>query len=165
MSAIQSTQKTLEVKIRPYTNPKIHDRADQKGASRVHLSREALHELRLDSGQRCYLWKVGEDESARKEAIVWLTPENSLSKKVIQISKAFQDASHFKLGDDLFICAVGNLDEAETIVLKEITIPVVVQSREGREELPTSSELASEKLPYWSFFLEDYLCMCQLTDY
>jgi AAA family ATPase len=161
MSTSQTTQKTLEVKIRPYTNSKIHDRQDQKGASRVHLSREALHDLRLDSGQKCYLWKIGDDDSSRREAIVWLTPENSLSKKVIQISKVFQDASNFTLGDDLYICAAGNLDEAETISLREI--PVVLRAKDGKE-LPQPPELGNEELPHWSWYLEEFLCICILSN-
>ena len=40
------TQKTLEVKIRPYSGQN-QERPDQKGISRVHLSREALLDLSM----------------------------------------------------------------------------------------------------------------------
>jgi hypothetical protein len=39
-------QKTLEVKIRPYSGQN-QERPDQKGISRVHLSREALLDLSM----------------------------------------------------------------------------------------------------------------------
>lgn len=155
MSNGQSTQKTLEVKIRPYTNPKNHERPDQKGASRVHLSRDALYDLRLDSGQRCYLWKIGEDENTRKEAIAWLTPESSLNKRVIQISKVFQDASGFKLGDDLYICPAGNMEVAETVSLREILGERKI--KDGKEEPTFPPELETEELSHWSWYLGDHL--------
>lgn len=41
------TQKTLEVKIRPYSGQN-QERPDQKGISRVHLCKEALLDLSMD---------------------------------------------------------------------------------------------------------------------
>lgn len=156
MSNLQNTQKTLEVKIRPYSNPKNHERADQKGAARVHLSREALYDLRLDPGYKCYLWKTGDDPSTGKEALAWLTPENSLNKKVIQISKVFQEAGGFKLGDDLNICAGAKPDVADNITLREI--PIDVTAKDGSQEV--APELNAEELSHWTWYLKDYLCTC-----
>src|SRR3954452_5103984 len=104
MSDNKNTEKTLEAKVRPYPNPNSQERPDQKGVSRVLLSRDALLHLGLESGQICYLWRNGENQD-RIKAIAWLTSEKSMSKKVIQISKAFQDLYGLKLGEDLNICA------------------------------------------------------------
>jgi hypothetical protein len=48
MSHGKDIQKTLEVKIRPFQNS-AQERADQKGISRVYLSKEALFDLKLAS--------------------------------------------------------------------------------------------------------------------
>lgn len=122
MSDITNSQKTLEVKIRPFPNPNNQERSDQKGAARVLLSRDALLHLGLESGQICYLWRNGESRDARIQAVAWLSPEKSLGKKVIQMSKTFQDIFSFKLSDDLNICAGGSLPVLETVFMSDITI-------------------------------------------
>lgn len=150
MSNIQETQKTLEVKIRPYSNQTNQERPDQKGVSRVHLCRDALLDLKLDSGRPCYLWKTTETEDQRKEAIAWLTTEKYLSKKVIQISKTFQELCGFKLGDDLNIKATGSpyVAPAESIILRDITA----------QELDATPELGDQDRPHWEWFLRESLC-------
>lgn len=150
MSIIQDTQKTLEVKIRPYANQNNQERPDQKGVSRVHLCRDALLDLKLDSGKPCYLWKTTETEDQRREAIAWLTTEKSLSRKVIQISKTFQEHCGFKLGDDLIIKATGApyITPAESIVLRDI-------STNGVDFIP---ELSEEDRRHWEWYLRETLC-------
>ncbi len=149
MPNTSDTQKTLEVKIRPYSNQNNQERPDQKGVSRVHVCREVLLDLRLDSGQPCYLWKTSENEESKKEAIVWLTGEKSLSKKIVQMSKTFQEAYGFKLGDDLNIRAAGTLAVAETIILTDIT----------SRDVETTPELSDEDRPHWEWFLGESLGM------
>jgi AAA family ATPase len=147
MSNIQDAQKALEVKIRPYSNQTNAERPDQKGVSRVHLCKEALFELRLEAGQPCFLWK-SENEDQKREAIVWPTAEKSLSKKVIQMSKTFQEACGFKLGDDLKISAAGGaVSIADVIVLQDVTGEVV----------DTILELSDQDRPYWEWFLRESL--------
>jgi AAA family ATPase len=146
-STPQDTQKTLEVKIRPYSNQSIQERPDQKGASRVHLCREALLDLKLESGQICYISKVNEPESERREAVAWLTAEKSLSKKVVQMSKAFQEACGFKLGDDVKISTGGALDVATSVVLRDVTA----------QELDAVPELGNQDKPHWEWFLRESL--------
>jgi AAA family ATPase len=146
MSNIQDTQKTLEVKIRPYSNQN-QERPDQKGVSRVHLCKEALLDLRLESGQPCYLWKSVESSDQRREAIAWLTTEKSLSKKVVQMSKTFQEAYGFKLGDDLNISAAGTLGIAEVIEMRDVTTL----------ELDSAPELGDEERPHWEWYLRESL--------
>lgn len=151
MSNIQDRQRTLEVKIRPYSSQNNQERPDQKGVSRVHLCRDALLDLKLDSGQPCFLWKTTETEEQRREAIAWLTSEKSLSRKVIQISKTFQDQCGFKLGDDLIIKASGAqcVAPAESIFLRDI-------SAQGLDATP---ELSEEDRHHWEWFLRESLCM------
>jgi len=141
------TEKTLEVKIRPYSNPNTQERPDQKGTSRVHLCRDAMLDLKLESGQVCYIWKAHEAENERRQAIAWLTSEKSLSRKVIQVSKSFQDACGLKLGDDVKISAGGSLKEASSIVFRDITA----------QEIDTVPELAVQDKPFWAWFLRESL--------
>jgi AAA family ATPase len=150
MSIIQDTQKTLEVKIRPYSSQNNQERPDQKGMSRVHLCRDALLDLKLDSGKPCYLWKTTETEEQRREAIAWLTTEKSLSRKVIQISKTFQEQCGFKLGDDLMIKATGApyVTSAESIVLRDISA----------QDVDATPELGEEDRHHWEWFLRESLC-------
>ena len=141
------TEKTLEVKIRPYSNPNTQERPDQKGASRVHLCRDAMLDLKLESGQVCYIWKAHGAENERRQAIAWLTAEKSLSRKVIQVSKSFQDACGFKLGDDVKISAGGSLKEASSIVFRDISA----------QDIDTIPELADQDKPFWAWFLRESL--------
>ncbi|TVY39055.1 ATPase family protein 2 protein, partial [Lachnellula occidentalis] len=141
-ATMSSTQKTLEVKIRPYSVPNS-ERPDLKGASRIHLSAEALWELDLKSGRPCYLWK--DDPKKRREAIAWATTEKNLSKGVVQTSKAFQEAYGFKLGDDVNICAAGaEVTTVESVTLRDITPKL------GTSDMP---ELDSEDLVGWEWYL------------
>lgn len=143
----QDAQKTLEVKIRPYSNQTNAERPDQKGVSRVHLCKEVLFELKLEAGQPCFLWK-SENGDRKREAIVWPTAEKSLSKKVIQMSKTFQEACGFKLGDDLNISAAGGaIDVADVIVLRDVTT----------EAVDATLELSDQDRPYWEWFLRESL--------
>ena len=146
MSNTQDTQKTLEVKIRPYSNQNNQERPDQKGVSRVHMCKEALMDLGLQSGQACYLWKKDEGSDTRKEAVAWLTAEKNLSKKVVQVSKTFQEVCGFKLADDLVIGAAGDINIAESIVLRDVS--------EGSEPV---QELGSEDKPHWEWYLRENL--------
>ncbi|RDL31428.1 AAA family ATPase-like protein [Venustampulla echinocandica] len=152
MSNTPDTQKTLEVKIRPYSGPNNQERPDQKGVSRVHMCKESLMDLRIDAGQPIYIWKNGQTQNERREAIAWPTAEKSLSKKVVQMSKTFQEICDCKLGDDLNICAAGPLREAESIVLRDLTA----------EELDTVLELGDEDKSHWVWFLRESLARAEI---
>jgi hypothetical protein len=145
MSNIKDPQKTLEVKIRPFQNSTL-ERADQKGLSRVHLSKEALFDLKLEAGQPCLLWRVGEDDGQKIEAIAWPTSEKSLGKKAAQITRSFQEICGLKLSDELKISAGGSLQMIESVVLKDIT------------GLDTLSELKDEEKSIWVWSLKECLC-------
>jgi AAA family ATPase len=87
---------------------------------------------------------VGDTPEQRREAIVWPALEKNLNKKVVQVSKTFQEATGFKLADDLEICAAENknIPVAETIVLRDVT---------------AETELTEEDKPYWEWFLKESL--------
>lgn len=154
MSTITGTKKamevkTLECKIRPYGNANTQERPDQKTLARVYLSTEALRELGLSPGMPCFLWKVNEISDRRRSAIIWNTTEKQLSKKVVQMTKTFREATGFNLGDDIKICAGKTVDIklAESIVLRDVTS----EDTEGFYELP------EEDKTHWEWYLKENL--------
>jgi AAA family ATPase len=148
MSNIQDA-KALEAKVRPWQNPK--ERTDLKGVARVHLSSHALQELGLKPEQTCYFWKTGEVPESRRQGIAWYSHENSMRKNVVQMSKTFQDVCGLKLGDDLKIIASGSLEEARSIVVKDVT-----------DMEDNIKEIAEVELPIWESYIADTLCRLEL---
>ncbi|KAL2065615.1 hypothetical protein VTL71DRAFT_3285 [Oculimacula yallundae] len=152
MSNTQETQKTLEVKIRPFANQSFKERADQNGVARVYLTTMALSELNLKPGMLCKIWKKGELE--KKEAIAWNTTENRNNKKVINMSKTYQDYCGFLLSDDLVICicGAGTVSTARSVFMRDIT------SQESGE----LAEIGDEDRPHWEWFLKDHLSRAEI---
>lgn len=151
MENSQEPDRTLEVKIRPFSNPKYQEPPHQNGAARIHLNSEALRELDLKAGQLCYLWRADEGLKHMREAIVWPTNEKSMSKKIVQMTKPFQEATGFKLADDLKICATAIANQAvkvaDVISLRDIT----------GKDVP---ELTEEETFCWQWFVKrEYLSM------
>ncbi len=147
MSNSQAVQKTLEVKIRPYPT-QIQEKGDFKGAARVYLSSDALLDLGLRPGQVCSLWRLNEAANERRDAIAWNTPEKSMGKKVVQMSRVLQEACGFKLSEELKIVAAGDLRAVETLVLRDVT---------AKESLD-AEELGDEERKCWEWYLSDHLC-------
>lgn len=145
--------KILEVKVRPFSNPSNQERPDQKGASRIHLCRDALLDLKIDSGQPCLVWRTGEEPRRPRMATAWLTSEKSLSRKVAQVSKSFQDAVGLKLGDDLSIAraAVDSIEDLVNITVVDVT----------RESAPETQDLDQVSRGHWEWFLAEHLGRCR----
>lgn len=148
MSHSKDVHKILEVKIRPFSNHNSQELRDQRGVSRVHLSKEALFDLKLESGQPCYLWKKGTSGNQKREAIAWLASEKTLGKKALQMTRTFQEVCGFNLADDCHICAAGPLRVAESVVLRDLT----------PKENDTIPELAGDLKANWVVFLREQLC-------
>ncbi|QSZ31039.1 hypothetical protein DSL72_000600 [Monilinia vaccinii-corymbosi] len=111
--------KILELKIRPY-QAQSQERPDFKNVARVYVCTDVLLDLQVKSGETCYLWKSSEGEHTRREAVVWLATEK-LSRKVVQVSKAFQEACGFRLSDEVLnITGGGELGVAKEISIKDV---------------------------------------------
>ncbi|KAJ0117957.1 aa-domain-containing protein [Diaporthe amygdali] len=120
--------KFIEVKIRPVPSPS--DKSAEKtlkGASRIYVSKDVLLELTgtaLENGKRCYVEKILENgQATTREASLWASADPKMSRAVAQMSKPFQDACDFKLGDQVkVIYTDGNaVPEAEEVVLEDVT--------------------------------------------
>ncbi|KAI3400672.1 hypothetical protein diail_2384 [Diaporthe ilicicola] len=120
--------KFIEAKIRPI--PTSSDKSSEKtlkGASRIYVNKEVLLELTgtaLENGKRCYVEKILDNgQATTREASLWATADSKLSRAVVQMSKPFQDACDFKLGDQVKIIYTDGktVPEAEEIVLEDVT--------------------------------------------
>lgn len=120
--------KFIEAKIRPIPSPS--DKSSEKslkGASRIYVNKEVLLELTgtaLENGKRCYVEKILDDgQATTREASLWATADPKLSRAVVQMSKPFQDACDFKLGDQVKVIYTDGktVPEAEEIVLEDVT--------------------------------------------
>lgn len=121
--------KIVEVKVRPIPTNSADKGAEKslKGASRVFVNKEVLYELvgtALENGKPCMVEKTLEDgQVTRREASLWVAADPKLSRAVAQMSKSFQDACDFKLGDQVKISYVDGKTtlEAEELLLEDVT--------------------------------------------
>lgn len=121
--------KVVEVKVRPIPTNSADKGADKslKGASRVYVNKEVLYELvgtALENGKPCVVEKKLEDgQVTKRDASLWVAADPKLSRAVAQMSKAFQDACDFKLGDQVRLSFTDGktTPDAEEVVLEDVT--------------------------------------------
>ncbi|PSS00621.1 P-loop containing nucleoside triphosphate hydrolase protein [Coniella lustricola] len=121
--------KFIEVKVRPIPTSSSDKGADKslKGASRIYVNKEVLYELAgtaLENGKPCAVEKTLPDgQVTRREGSLWTAADPKLSRAVAQMSKAFQDACEFKLGDQVKVIYSGEktVPGAEDVLLEDIT--------------------------------------------
>ncbi|RAL60273.1 hypothetical protein DID88_000053 [Monilinia fructigena] len=142
--------KILELKIRPY-QAQSQERPDFKNVARVYVCTDVLLDLQVKSGETCYLWKSSEGEHTRREAVIWLATEK-LSRKVVQVSKAFQEACGFRLSDEVLnIAGGGELSVAKEILIKDVgMVEGVMPELKGRVKIG------------WECILEDLFARAEL---
>lgn len=136
-------KKSIDVKVRPLANPSL-EKASLLGAARLYVSRDSLIALTgaLDNGHSCVVEKLGEDAAGtpgpdgttpsgpiKREAALWVLPDKNVSPNVVMMSRAFQDATGFKIGDQVRLA----LAEAPTPEADEVA---VVDVSEGNQEDP-----------------------------
>lgn len=121
--------KYIEVKVRPI--PTSSDKSSDKslkGASRVYVNKEVLVELTgtaLENGKPCFVERTLEDGRAvTREASLWAATDPKMSRAVVQMSKPFQDACEFKLGDQVKLIYTDGkaIPEAEEVVIEDLTV-------------------------------------------
>lgn len=110
--------KLLELKVRPY-QAQSQERPDFKNVARVYVCTDVLLDLDVKNGETCYLWKSSEPEHTKREAVIWLATEK-LSRKVVQVSKAFQEACGLRLSDEVIVSRAGELNVAKDILIKDV---------------------------------------------
>lgn len=122
--------KVIEVKVRPIPTNSSDKGGDKslKGASRIYVNKEVLYELTgtaLENGKHCVVEKQLDQDGqiVRREASLWVAADPKLSRAVAQMSKAFQDACDFKLGDQVKILYTEGktIPDAEEVALEDVT--------------------------------------------
>ncbi|KJZ79217.1 hypothetical protein HIM_01368 [Hirsutella minnesotensis 3608] len=99
-------KKSIEAKVRPLANPSL-EKATLLGAARIYISKESLLSLTkgLDNGTLCYVERVdvADVPLPRREAALWLLPDKNVSPNVVLMSRAYQEATGLKIGDQVRI--------------------------------------------------------------
>ncbi|KLU82727.1 ATPase [Magnaporthiopsis poae ATCC 64411] len=125
----------IEVKFRPATAEKAavaaSGPANLKGASRVQIRKDSLIELTgsVENGRLCYIEKIVPEGAAsegparaRREAVLWLTPDPNLGRAVAKVSRSFQEAAGLNYTDTYRIVAAESAPEvANDVVFEDIT--------------------------------------------
>lgn len=142
--------KFVQVRIRPVPSPsdKSGDKT-LKGASRIYVNKEVLLELTgtaLENGKRCFVEKTLDDGKATtREASLWAAADPKVSRGIVQMSKPFQDACEFKLGDEVRVIYTDGqtVPEAEEVVLEDVTT--------------AQPQIKKEDLVFWEWTIKGYL--------
>jgi AAA family ATPase len=149
-------KKSIDAKVRPLSNVSL-ERASLLGAARIYVSKDSLISLTggLDSGRPCVIESLQTDDTSsnaseaetgskkRREASLWALPEKNVSANVVMMTRAFQEATGFKLGDIVRI----SLAETATPDAEE----VVVQDTTSEADQQKDTAADSKHSPCWEF--------------
>ncbi|VUC37698.1 unnamed protein product [Clonostachys rosea] len=113
-------KKSIDAKVRPLSNTSL-EKASLLGAARIYVSKDSLISLtgNLDNGKLCNVERLDTEESLKREAALWVLPEKNLSPNVVMMTRAFQDATGFKIGDQVRISLAS---DTATPVIEEVVV-------------------------------------------
>ncbi|CAG9997469.1 unnamed protein product [Clonostachys byssicola] len=113
-------KKSIDAKVRPLSNTSL-EKASLLGAARLYVSKDSLISLTgsLDNGKLCIVERLETEEPLRREAALWVLPEKNLSPNVVMMTRAFQDATGFKIGDQVRISLAS---DTATPVIEEVVL-------------------------------------------
>jgi AAA family ATPase len=122
--------KSVDAKVRPLANTSL-EKSSLLGAARIYVSKDTLLSLNgnLENGKHCVVTRLEsaanrEDvpqEELQREASLWILPEKNLSPNVVMMTRAFQEATGFRIGDAVRITVAGTTPEAEEVVVQDVT--------------------------------------------
>ncbi|KAH6895791.1 P-loop containing nucleoside triphosphate hydrolase protein [Thelonectria olida] len=122
----------LDAKVRPLSNTSL-EKATLLGAARLYVSKDSLLSLTgtLESGKHCLVKRIANGqpkndqdpplEKLEREASLWILPEKNLSPNVVMMTRAFQEATGFKLGDQVRITLAGTTPDVEEVVVENLS--------------------------------------------
>jgi AAA family ATPase len=161
-------KKSIDAKVRPLANTSL-EKASLLGAARLYVSKDSLIALTggLDNGKACFIEKldgeVTEDGSGplRREASLWVLPEKNLSPNVVMTTRTFQEATGFKIGDQVRLSlAEAGTPDADEVVVKDMTEATTGKEDEAGMKHPLSWE-ASVSLSLGTHAME--ICIAPST--
>ncbi|KAF1729738.1 ATPase family protein [Beauveria bassiana] len=119
-------QESITVKVRPLSHPSL-EKKSLLGAARLYVSKDSLIALTNGLESRpCVVERVpldGDDESdpIRREASLCVLPEKNLSPNVVMMTRAFQDATGFRVGDQVRIVLRAATPDVEEVVVRDLS--------------------------------------------
>ncbi|TWU72723.1 AAA+-type ATPase [Metarhizium rileyi] len=116
-------KKSIDAKVRPLANPAL-EKASLLGAGRLYVSKESLMALTngLENGRACVVEKLEDQQGlARRQASLWILPEKNLSPNVVMMTRAFQEATGFKIGDQVRISLLDRMPDLDEVVVRDIS--------------------------------------------
>lgn len=116
-------KKSIDAKVRPLANPAL-EKASLLGAARIYVSKDSLIALTngLENGKACVLEKLEDPQGLpKREASLWILPEKNLSPNVVMMTRSFQEATGFKIGDQVRISLLESMPDAEEVVVQDVS--------------------------------------------
>ncbi|KAG8422763.1 AAA+-type ATPase [Metarhizium acridum] len=117
-------KKSIDAKVRPLANPAL-EKASLLGAARLYVSKESLIALTngLENGRPCVVEKLEDPAQCpvRREASLWILPEKNLSPNVVMMTRAFQEATGFRIGDQVRISLLESMPEVDEVVVQDVS--------------------------------------------
>ncbi|KAH8681459.1 P-loop containing nucleoside triphosphate hydrolase protein [Xylariales sp. PMI_506] len=96
-----------------------------KNAAKIFINKQVFYEVGFQSGQVCIIEAVevkdGSGATGKpREAIAWPSTEN-IQKNVVMLSRALKGAALLELGDGIRLSAAGDVPDAETVVVRDVS--------------------------------------------
>ena len=116
-------KKAIDAKVRPLSNTSL-EKASLLGAGRIYISKDSLISLtgNLENGKHCLVERLDDQqEPLKREASLWILPEKNLSPNVVMMTRAFQEATGFKIGDQVRIALAGTTPDAGEVLVQDMT--------------------------------------------
>lgn len=130
-------KKSIDAKVRPLANASL-EKTSLLGAARLYVSKDSLIALTngLDGNKACVVEKLidgmpplaSADPDAdpagqpiRREASLCVLPEKNLSPNVVMMTRAFQDATGFRVGDQVRIALAGETADVDEVVVRDVS--------------------------------------------
>lgn len=117
-------KQSIDAKVRPLANPGL-EKTSLLGAARLYISKDSMIALTngLESHKACIIEKLDMEEGSepiRREASLCVLPEKNLSPNVVMMTRAFQDASGLRVGDQVRISLLEATPDANEVVVKSV---------------------------------------------
>lgn len=111
-------KKAVEGKVRLQTQ----ELPNQKHAAKAFIHPNVFYDSGLQTGSLCTIEATtANGTSKRCQVIGWPSPDKNIAKNVVLLSRALQKAANLELGDAIRVSDAGDVPEAETIVVKDVT--------------------------------------------
>lgn len=125
-------KKFIDAKVRPLANPSL-EKTSLLGAARLYVSKDSLIALTngLESNKPCVVEKILDgstpvtaddvaSQPIRREASLCVLPEKNLSPNVVMMTRAFQDATGFRVGDQVRIALAAATPDIDVVVVRDV---------------------------------------------